>query len=176
MLLCPSDGRRPLLKSSGSHQKAAVPAFSCQAEPPKTACYDSPVFSPLSPSLPFKHGYLRVLTRNVCFCEPTLPLLFAWFTRRLTIPAQAHRQKFLEGWGTGRENLFPKRFPSPQAFPPKQKIPGCTGDDQNHMQGEKSFVARRGAPQGKEHKKRPPRAVSCKGVFEQSLAAAYFPT
>ena len=25
-------------------------------------------------------------------------------------------------------------------------------------------------------KKRPPRAVSCKGVFEQSLAAAYFPT
>ena len=58
----------------------------------------------------------------------------------------------------------------------KQKSPADTGDDQNHMQGEKSFVARRGAPQGKEHKKRPPRAERSKGVFEQSLAAAYFPT
>ena len=29
---------------------------------------------------------------------------------------QTHRRKFLEGRGAGRENLFPKRFPSPQAF------------------------------------------------------------
>ena len=29
---------------------------------------------------------------------------------------QAQRQKFLEGRGAGRENLFPKRFSSPQAF------------------------------------------------------------
>ena len=29
---------------------------------------------------------------------------------------QTQRQKFLEGRGAGRENLFPKRFPSPQAF------------------------------------------------------------
>ena len=38
------------------------------------------------------------------------------------IVAQAHRQKFLEGWGTGRENLFPKRFPSPQRFPPNFRL------------------------------------------------------
>ena len=125
MLLCPSDGRKPFLKSSGSHQKAAMPAFSCQAEPLKTAGHGSTCFFPLMPSPPFKHGDLRVLTRNVCFCEPTLPLLFAWLTRQtgLSIPAQTHRQKFLEGRGTGRENLFPKRFPSPQTFPPKQKNP-----------------------------------------------------
>ena len=29
---------------------------------------------------------------------------------------QTHRQKFLEGRGAGRENLFPKRFSSPQTF------------------------------------------------------------
>ena len=51
-----------------------------------------------------------------------------------SILAQAQRQKFLEGRGAGRENLFPKRFPSPQAFlssnlqaSPKQKIPGGAG-------------------------------------------------
>ena len=51
---------------------------------------------------------------------------------------QAQRQKFLEGRGAGRENLFPKRFPSPQAFlsshlqapacrPQNKKIPGGAG-------------------------------------------------
>lgn len=51
---------------------------------------------------------------------------------------QAQRQKFLEGRGAGRKNLFPKRFPSPQAFlssnlqapacrPQNKKIPGGAG-------------------------------------------------
>ena len=51
---------------------------------------------------------------------------------------QAQRQKFLEGRGAGRENLFPKRFPSPQAGlssnlqapvcrPQNKKIPGGAG-------------------------------------------------
>ena len=51
---------------------------------------------------------------------------------------QAQEQKFLEGRGPGRENLFPKRFPSPQAFlpsnlqasachPQNKKIPGGAG-------------------------------------------------
>ena len=55
-----------------------------------------------------------------------------------SILAQTQRQKFLEGRGAGRENLFPKRFPSPQAFlpsnlqasachPPNKKIPGGAG-------------------------------------------------
>ena len=37
----------------------------------------------------------------------------------------------------------------------KQKSPADTGDDQNHMQGEKSFGARRGANKGKSIKKDP---------------------
>ncbi len=55
---------------------------------------------------------------------------------------QTQRQKFLEGRGAGRENLFPKRFPSPQAFlsshlqalpaVPKTKNPRRSGDNQNH--------------------------------------------
>ena len=51
---------------------------------------------------------------------------------------QSQEQKFLEGRGAGRENLFPKRFPSPQAFlssnlqasacrPRNKKIPGGAG-------------------------------------------------
>ena len=125
------------------------------AEPPKTACYDSPVFSPLSPSLPFKHGYLRVLTRNVCFCEPTLPLLFAWFTRRLTIPHRLTGKSFWKGGARGGRTVFQKGFPPRKLFHQNKKSPAGTGDDQNHMQGEKSFVARRGAPQGKSIKKDP---------------------
>ncbi len=127
MLLCPSDARKLFLKSSGGHQKAAVPAFSCQAEPPKTACYDSPVFSSLSPSPPFKHGYLRVLTRNVCFCEPTLPLLFAWgpharpdfpSLRRLT------SKSFWKGGARGGRTFFQKGFPPRKLFHQNKKIPG----------------------------------------------------
>ena len=39
---------------------------------------------------------------------------------------QAQRQKFLEGRGAGRENLFPKRFSSPQAFLPSNlQAPAC---------------------------------------------------
>ena len=51
---------------------------------------------------------------------------------------QSQEQKFLEGRGAGRENLFPKRFSSPQAFlssnlqasachPQNKKIPGGAG-------------------------------------------------
>ena len=79
-----------------------------------------------------------------------------------SILAQAQRQKFLEGRGAGRENLFPKRFPSPQAFlsshlqalpaVPKTKNPRRSGD-----------------------KKRPPRAVSCKGVSNNLWQRPTFP-
>ena len=67
--------------------------------------------------------------------------------------------------------LLLARLPSPN-----KKIPGCTGDDQKHMQGEKSFVAHRGANKGKNTKKDPLALRAARGVFEQSLAAAYFPT
>ena len=40
--------------------------------------------------------------------------------------AQSQKQKFLEGRGPGRENLFPKRFSSPQAFLPSNlQAPAC---------------------------------------------------
>ena len=79
------------------------------------------------------------------------------------ILAQTHRQKFLEGRGAGRENLFTKRFTSPQAFlssnlqtsawrPQNKKIPG-----------------------GARTKKNPSRC-ELQGGLERSLAAAYFPT
>ena len=77
---------------------------------------------------------------------------------------QTHRQKFLEGRGAGRENLFPKRFSSPQAVL------------SSHLQASAYRPQNKKIPGGAGTKKRPPRAESCKGVFEQSLAAAYFPT
>ena len=36
--------------------------------------------------------------------------------RRSAGKTQSQEQKFMEGRGAGRENLFPKRFPSPQLF------------------------------------------------------------
>ena len=83
--------------------------------------------------------------------------------RRAPILAQTQRQKFLEGRGAGRENLFPKRFSSPQAFlssnlqapacrPQNKKIPGGAGT------------------------KKTPSRCELQGGLEQSLAAAYFPT
>ena len=57
----------------------------------------------------------------------------------------------------------------------KQKSPADTGDDQNHMQGEKSFVAYR-TPTGERPQKKTPSRYELQGGLEQSLAAAYFPT
>ena len=37
--------------------------------------------------------------------------------RRLSHLRQAHRQKFLEGWGAGRETFFQKGFPPRRVFP-----------------------------------------------------------
>ena len=44
------------------------------------------------------------------------------------------------------------------------------------MAGVQQPVPQQKNPRRTGDKKRPPRAESCKGVFEQSLAAAYFPT
>ena len=57
----------------------------------------------------------------------------------------------------GGRTVFQKGFPPRKLFHQNKKSPAGTGDDQNHMQGEKSFVARRGAPQGKSIKKDPSR-------------------
>ena len=79
-----------------------------------------------------------------------------------SILAQAQRQKFLEGRGAGRENLFPKRFSSPQAFLSSNlQASAC------HSQNKKS-PAERG-------QKRPPRALSCKGVSNNLWQRPTFP-
>ena len=84
--------------------------------------------------------------------------------RRFFHPRTGPAAKVFGREGRGEGEPFSKKvslpascslFKSPGAClpSPKQKNPRQSGD-----------------------KKRPPRAVSCKGVFEQSLAAAYFPT
>ena len=80
-----------------------------------------------------------------------------------SILAQAQRQKFLEGRGAGRENLFPKRFPSPQAFL------------SSNLQALPAVPKTKKSPTERGQKKTPSRC-ELQGSLEQSLAAAYFPT
>ncbi len=77
-------------------------------------------------------------------------------------------KSFWKGGARGGRTFFQKGFPPRKLFRQNKKIPGW-------YRG-RSKAGHHGAPQGKEYKKRPPRAESSKGVFEQSLAAAYFPT
>ena len=79
-----------------------------------------------------------------------------------SILAQTHRQKFLEGRGAGRENLFPKRFPSPQAFL------------SSHLQASACHPRNKKSPAERGQKKTPSRC-ELQGGLEQSLAAATFP-
>ena len=111
---------------------------------------------PAIPCLPRPHRSSIVLAYGLTECRSS------GLTAGPSLLAQSHRQKFLEGRGAGRENLFPKRFPSPQAFlsshlqalpaVPKTKNPRRSGD-----------------------KKRPPRAVSCKGVSNSLWQRPTFP-
>ena len=111
---------------------------------------------PAIPCLPRPHRSSIVLAYGLTECRSS------GLTAGPSLLAQSHRQKFLEGRGAGRENLFPKRFPSPQAFlsshlqalpaVPKTKNPRRSGD-----------------------KKRPPRAVSCKGVSNNLWQRPTFP-
>ena len=65
---------------------------------------------PAIPCLPRPHRSSIVLAYGLTECRSS------GLTAGPSLLAQSHRQKFLEGRGAGRENLFPKRFPSPQAF------------------------------------------------------------
>ena len=83
---------------------------------------------PAIPCLPRPRRSSIVLAYGLTECRSS------GLTADSSILVQAQRQKFLEGRGAGRENLFPKWFPSPQAFlssnlqaSPKQKIPGGAG-------------------------------------------------
>ena len=80
-----------------------------------------------------------------------------------SILVQPHRQKFLEGRGAGRENLFPKRFPSPQALL------------SSNLQASAWRLPNKKSPAERGQKKTPSRC-ELQGGLEQSLAAAYFPT
>ena len=83
---------------------------------------------PAIPCLPRPRRSSIVLAYGLTECRSS------GLTAGSPILVQTQRQKFLEGRGAGRENLFPKRFPSPQTFlssnlqaSPKQKIPGGAG-------------------------------------------------
>ena len=119
---------------------------------------------------------------------------------------QAQRQKFLEGRGAGRENLFPKRFPSPPAFlssnlqasacRPCRTMFFLRGDSlarspTRHCSPAGERVSGTGTniddnsarpfPKTKKSpaergQKKTPSRCELQGGLEQSLAAAYFPT
>lgn len=87
---------------------------------------------PTIPCLPRPRRSSIVLAYGLTECRSS------GLTADSSILVQAQRQKFLEGRGAGRENLFPKRIPSPQAFlpsnlqasachPQNKKIPGGAG-------------------------------------------------
>ena len=112
--------------------------------------------TPRDPLSASPHNQLHCVAYGLTECRSS------GLTADSSILVQPHRQKFLEGRGAGRENLFPKRFSSPQAFlssniqalpaVPKTKNPRRSGD-----------------------KKRPPRAVSCKGVSNNLWQRPTFP-
>ena len=71
---------------------------------------------------------------------------------------------------------FSKKVSLPASFSTQtKKSPAGTGDDQNHMQGEKSFVAHHGALQGKEHKKDPLALRAARGSSNNLWQRPTFP-
>ena len=141
-------------------------------------------YSNREPRAPKKNGCITPAARNAtCLvryaprslvCQPSqpAPLCCVWPYgmpvirphRRFFHPRTAPPAKVFGRVGHGEGEPFSKKVSLPASFSlfkspdaclpsPKQKDPRRSGD-----------------------KKRPPRAESCKGVFEQSLAAAYFPT
>ena len=85
-------------------------------------------------------------------------------------------KSFWKGGARGGRTFFQKGFPPRKLFHQNKKIPGWyRGRSKSHA-GRKIFRSAPRRPTGERAQKRPPRAESSKGVFEQSLAAAYFPT
>ena len=72
-------------------------------------------------------------------------------------------KSFWKGGARGGRTFYQKGFPLRKLFflQISRRLPGVSQTKNPRRSGDK---------------KRPPRAESCKGVFEQSLAAAYFPT
>ena len=112
---------------------------------------------PAIPCLPRPHRSSIVLAYGLTECRSS------GLTAGPSLLAQSHRQKFLEGRGAGRENLFPKRFPSPQAVL------------SSHLQASACRPQNKKIPGGAGTKKTPSRC-ELQGGLERSLAAAYFPT
>ena len=78
-------------------------------------------------------------------------------------PRRPSGKSFWKGGARGGRTFFQKGFPPRKLFSLQicRRLPGVSQTKNPRRSGDK---------------KRPPRAESCKGVFEQSLAAAYFPT
>ena len=112
---------------------------------------------PAIPCLPRPRRSSIVLAYGLTECRSS------GLTADSSILVQAQRQKFLEGRGAGRENLFPKRFPSPQAVL------------SSNLQALPAVPKTKKSPAERGQKKTPSRC-ELQGGLEQSLAAAYFPT
>ena len=112
---------------------------------------------PAIPCLPRPRRSSIVLAYGLTECRSS------GLTADSSILVQAQRQKFLEGRGAGRENLFPKRFPSPQTFL------------SSNLQASAWRLPNKKIPGGAGTKKRPPRAVSCKGVSNNLWQRPTFP-
>lgn len=112
---------------------------------------------PAIPCLPRPRRSSIVLAYGLTECRSS------GLTADSSILVQAQRQKFLEGRGAGRENLFPKRFSSPQAFLP------------SNFQASACRPQNKKIPGGAGIKKRPPRAESCKGVSNNLWQRPTFP-
>ena len=112
---------------------------------------------PAIPCLPRPRRSSIVLAYGLTECRSS------GLTADSSILVQPHRQKFLEGRGAGRENLFSKRLPSPQAVL------------SSHLQALPAVSQTKKSPAERGQKKTPSRC-ELQGGLEQSLAAAYFPT
>lgn len=112
---------------------------------------------PAIPCLPRPRRSSIVLAYGLTECRSS------GLTADSSILVQPHRQKFLEGRGAGRENLFPKRFSSPQTFL------------SSNLQALPAVPETKKSPAERGQKKTPSRC-ELQGGLEQSLAAAYFPT
>ena len=112
---------------------------------------------PAIPCLPRPRRSSIVLAYGLTECRSS------GLTADSPILVQTQRQKFLEGRGAGRENLFPKSFPPRKLFflQISRRLPGVSQT--------KKSPAERG-------QKKTPSRFELQGGLEQSLAAAYFPT
>ena len=113
--------------------------------------------TPRDPLPASPHNQLHCVAYGLTECRSS------GLTADSSILVQPHRQKFLEGRGAGRENLFPQKGSPPRklfSLQISRRLPGVSQTKNPRRSGDK---------------KRPPRAVSCKGVSNNLWQRPTFP-